>query len=199
MNAHLYVEGCGGSKDDQIGCREAFHKLLRNAGVANLPRITPCGGRQATFDRFQTAHKISPKGSYIAMLVDSEDPIANVERIWEHLKQRPDDNWDKPTGANDDQVLLMTTCMETWIVADLDTLKSHYGAKLQKSALPSLHNLENRQRHDVQDKLAHATRNCTNAYAKGKRSFEVLARLNPAALSELPSFARMVRIPKEEL
>jgi hypothetical protein len=27
-----------------------------------------------------------------------------------------------------------------------------------------------------QDRLVHATRNCTNAYAKGKRSFEVLAK-----------------------
>lgn len=27
-------------------------------------------------------------------------------------------NWDPPTGATDNQVLLMTTCMETWIVAD---------------------------------------------------------------------------------
>ena len=37
--------------------------------------------------------------------------------------------------------------------------------------------MENRDRHDVQEKLVQATRNCTNFYAKGKRSFEVLAKL----------------------
>jgi len=93
----------------------------------------------------------------------------------------------------------MTTCMETWIVADPETLKSHYGHCLQVSALPSLVNLENRHRHDVQNALTHATRNCSKAYAKGKRSFEVLAVLNPSALEKLPSFARMVRILKEKL
>jgi len=52
------------------------------------------------------------------MLVVSEDPIADEEEPWQHLRQSPDDNWDPPTGATDNQVLLMTTCMETWIVAD---------------------------------------------------------------------------------
>jgi hypothetical protein len=81
--------------------------------------------------------------------------------------------------------------METPIVADHDALKAHYGAKLQTSALPPRDQLEARGRHEVQDKLAHATRNCTNAYAKGKRSFEVLAKLSPATLeAHLPSFVR---------
>lgn len=70
---------------------------------------------------------------------------------------------------------------------------------MQENALPPLHNLESRHRHDVQDKLSHATRNCKNAYAKGKRSFEVLATLSPEALSALPSFARTIRILKEKL
>ena len=89
--------------------------------------------------------------------------------------------------------------METWIVADRATLKSHYVKNFQESALPPLDNLENRHRHDVQDKLSHATRDCSNAYAKGKRSFEVLAILDFEPLMKLPSFARMVRILKEKL
>ena len=197
MKAHLYIEGGGPSKWDKIGCREGFRKMLQKAGFSDRPpALTACGGRGAAFDRFKTAHKTT-KGAYVAMLVDSEDPIANPEATWDHLKKR--DNWAKPKGAKDDQVLLMTTCMETWIVADLKTLQTHYGAKLQANALPPRHNLENRHRHDVQDQLAHATRNCSNAYAKGKRSFEILGILNPTALEMLPSFARMVRILKERL
>jgi hypothetical protein len=66
---------------------------------------------------------------------------------------------------------------------------------LQVSALPPLNGLEDRPRHSVQDKLMHATRNCSKAYAKGKRSFEVLGKLDPGVLaSYLPSFVRVRRI-----
>jgi len=90
--------------------------------------------------------------------------------------------------------------METLIVADHAALQDHYGVKLQLTALPPRENLESRGRQDVQDKLAHATRDCTNAYAKGKRSFEILAKLTPAILRDhLPSFGRTCRILDEKL
>ena len=198
MKAHLYIEGGGPSKWDKIGCREGFSKLLAREGFAGrMPKLTASGGRQSAFDSFKTKHSQAASEEYVAMLIDSEDPMVNPEQTWDHLKKR--DNWDKPAGASDDQVLLMTTCVETWIVADLKTLQTHYGAKLQETALSPLHKLEDRHRHDVQDKLAHATRNCSNAYAKGKRSFEILGILDPTALEMLPSFARMVRILKEKL
>ena len=78
-------------------------------------------------------------------------------------------------------------------------MKEHYGHKLQENSLPPLHDLEQRNRHDLHDKLIHATRNCSNAYAKGKRSFEVLARLSASTLDSLPCFARMIRILKAKL
>ena len=97
-------------------------------------------------------------------------------------------------------MLFMTTCMETLIAADRAALSGHYGAKLQVSALPPLDNLENRDRHDVQDRLVHATRRCTNAYKKGKRSFEILTKLTPDTLGKhLPSFVRTLRILNQKL
>lgn len=100
-----------------------------------------------------------------------------------------------PSGATNEQALFMTTCMETWIVADRATLAEHYGTDLQESALPALHNLEGRARDAVQDALSHATSKCRNAYMKGKRSFEVLGKLDPAVLAKhLPSFVRVRRI-----
>ena len=94
----------------------------------------------------------------------------------------------------------MATCMETWITADRATVKAHYGHKLQESALPPLNDLENRPRHDVQDRLTRATRNCTNAYAKGKRSFDLLGKLDPEALKPyLPSLVRTLHILNQNL
>ncbi len=110
------------------------------------------------------------------------------------------DAWVRPDGVTDDQVLFMTTCMETLIVADREALKEHYDANLQESALPPLANLENRARDEVQEKLSLATRNCKNAYMKGKRSFAILGRLNPETLRKhLPSFARARRILNQKL
>jgi hypothetical protein len=66
--------------------------------------------------------------------------------------------------------------------------------------LPALNNLENVSRQDVQEGLENATRNCANAYRKGKRSFEILGKLNPETLTpNLPSFRRICRILDEKL
>ena len=198
MNSHLYIEGAE-SKEDQIRCREGFRRILEKAGfTGRLPRLKACGSRNSTFDDFKTAHKIAKPGDFVAMLVDSEDPVTNVELTWGHLKVR--DNWDKPTDATDEQVFFMTTCMETWIVADRKTLEKHYGHQLQKTALPPSFNLESRGRAEVHDKLQHATRECSNAYRKGKRSFTVVGELNPTAIEALlPSFSRMKRILNDKL
>lgn len=204
MSATLYLEGGGSGPDSkalQSRCREGFRKLLEKCDLKlRMPRTFACGGRVSAFDDFKIAHINKAAGDYVAMLIDSEDPLANLEAAWEHLRLRPGDNWEQPAGATDDQVLFMTTCMETWVVADRDALQAHYGSKLQVSALPPLVELEASGRHDVQDRLEHATRNCSNAYKKGKRSFEVLAKLTPEVLEEhLPSFSRTRRILNDNL
>lgn len=198
VRARLYIEG-GESKEDQIRCREGFRKLLEKAGfVGRLPRLTSSGGRNAAFDDFRTAHAKAGQNDYIAMLIDSEEPVADVEETWAHLRAR--DGWARPGGASNEQVLFMTTCMETWIVADREALRAHYGSRLQESALPPLVDLEKRGRHDLHENLVHASRNCSNAYAKGKRSFEVLVKLDPAVLNQhLPSFVRLVRVLSSRL
>ena len=194
----FYVEGGGDSKELQARCREGFRKLLEQSGfTGRVPRIVACGGRDAAFDHFKTAHS-EGRFTYVALIVDSEDPVADLEKPWEHLAHR--DEWLRPKTASDEQVFLMTTCMETWIVADRPALTRYYGHKLQVSALPSISNLEQRDRHDIQHKLTRATRDCTNKYAKNKRSFDVFAQVNPGTIQALlPAFARMLRILNEKL
>lgn len=162
-----------------------------------MPRLVACGGRDSAFDDFKIAHANKSNSDYVAMLIDSEDPLKDLD-AWNHLKTR--DGWGKPLGSENDQVLFMTTCMETWIVADRDALAKHYGDKLQESALPPLVNLESRYRHDIQNNLFHATRDCSNAYKKGKRSFDVLEKLSPDELElYLPSFVRVKQILENRL
>jgi hypothetical protein len=145
VSSKIFLEGGGDARDLQIRCREGFHKLLERCGYAGrLPRLVPSGGRGAAFDAFKTALASARQGDFVALWIDSEDPMANIEATWEHLQAR--DHWARPNGATNEPVLLMTTCMETWIVADRATLAEHYGADLQESALPALHNLEGRAR-----------------------------------------------------
>lgn len=199
MNTYIYIEGGArgaASKDLNIRCQEAFHKLLDRMGFkGRQPRLVACGGRSAVYDRFVIEHSQNVAG-YVAMWIDSEEPMANPEAAWEHLRSVTTvPSWARPQGADDDQVLLMTTCMETWIVADRDVLGVHYRHALQESALPPLVDMEERGRQDVQNMLEHATRHCSKAYAKGRRSFEVFAKLTPAVLERhLPSFVRVRRI-----
>lgn len=148
-------------------------------------------------DDFRIAHSGSREGDFIAMLVDSEDPVKDPERPWDHLKRR--DDWERPNDALDEQVFLMTTCMETWVVADWVTLRKHFGQELQESARLPVQGLEERSRQDVYACLVRATSKCTKGYAKGRASFEVLAEVDPGALRALPSFVRLERILKERL
>ena len=194
----------GNSKEEKIRCREAFSTLLQRQGFrGRMPRLTACGGRGAAFDDFQTAHATAKPGHFVGLLIDSEDPLAmpkdpQEQQTWEHLRQR--DGWATPNGATDQQVLFMTTCMETWIAADRASLREHYGQGLNENQLPPTDQLESRHRHAVQDALQNATSNCSNAYRKGKRSYEVLAKLNPVVLAGLlPSFARAMAILEQNL
>jgi hypothetical protein len=163
-----------------------------------MPQLVACGGRGTAFRDFSNAHAHAHTSDYVALLVDSEEPMAEIVQTWSHLKGR--DNWDPPHGADDEQVLMMTTCMETWIAADRGTLREHYGVHLRENALPALHDMESRDRHAVQEAFQQATRDCTNAYQKGKRSFEVLEKLDPAELRQhLPSFVRCERVLNAKL
>jgi len=195
----VYLEGGGDSKELHTRCREGFRKLLEKCGYrGNMPRLVACGGRGAALEDFRSAHGNRTPEDFIALMIDSEDPLGDLEATWDHLMNR--DGWVRPQGAEDEQILFLTTCMETWVVTDRDTLSRHYGNQLQVAALPPLEDIEGRDRHEVQDSLVHATRNCKNAYQKGKRSFALLAELTPDALKpHLPSFRRDLRILDEKL
>jgi hypothetical protein len=191
----IYVEGGGETNFLKTRCREGFQKLFQKCGFNRMPKLVACGSRSNAFHRFCTAHQ----GNDVAiLLVDSEDPMEDIDATWAHLKTR--DNWDKPAGADNDQVLMMTTCMESWIVADRDSIRSHYGSELNENQLPSTTDLEAKGRAVIQDSLVTATQNCSNNYEKGKRSFQVLAVLVPETLSSLlPSFDRDLGILREKL
>jgi hypothetical protein len=81
----IYLEGGGSSRELHSRCREAFQKLLERMGFqGRMPRLVACGGRGNAFDDFRTAFDTGGH-DYVALLVDSEEPIADIKATWSHL------------------------------------------------------------------------------------------------------------------
>lgn len=187
----LYVEGGGDGKTLRTACREGFSKFLEEAGLeGHMPRIVACGSRRDAYDSFCTAIE---SGESAYLLVDSEAPVASQYQRgesetwlpWQHLKQRPGDDWDKPAKAAETDCHLMVQCMESWLLADVSTLKTFFGQGFKENQLPSAANaVEDVAKQDVYRSLANATRNCkTKApYGKGEHSFKLLAMIKPATV-----------------
>lgn len=200
VSVTIYAEGGGESKELRTRCREGFRKLLANSGfVGRMPGIVACGSRNNAFERFRTAAQNPSHGTVPILLVDSEDPVTHFDAEgkplpWAHLKSR--DGWDPPAGVEDRQAHLMSTCMETWVMADSETIGKVFGSCLQKSALLPLHEIESKPRDEVQGALAHATRNCGRSkYSKGKRSFQLLEQLEANRLKDrLKYFKRLIDV-----
>ena len=191
VSVKLYVEGGGGSKELRTACRKAFTKFVERAGAAGkMPRIVACGGRKNTYDSFVTAH-ISTNGAAM-LLVDAEEPVTALG-TWEHLADR--DNWPRPTDATDEQCHLMVQVIESWFLADVDGLASFYGNDFKRGSLPQNPNIEQVSKQDIYNGLAHATRHVTKGrYSKGKQSFELLAKLDPAKVRNASPYAdRLIR------
>ena len=112
------------------------------------------------------------------LLVDSEDAVAPAHSAWQHLKSR--DNWDRPNGATDGQAFLMVQVMETWFLADTALLRSYFGPSFREAHLRAWPALEQVSKADVVNALEGATAGCDKRYSKGKVSYELLARVNPA-------------------
>ena len=70
--------------------------------------------------------------------------------------------------------------MESWFLADRQTLELFYRQGFQGSALPADPNIEGIAKRDVLAGLNQATRNTSKGrYSKGRHSFDLLRELNP--------------------
>jgi hypothetical protein len=189
VSVRLYVEGGGDSKELVERCQRGFRKLIERSGfTGRMPRIISCGSRQNAYDSFKTA--VGDGVGFPMLLVDSEEPLNRA--TWDHLQHR--DGWHRPVGVEDDQAQLMVACMETWIMAGASVLRRLFGSCLHVNALFPPQAIETRPCREVLDRLEQATRDCgrEKSYAKGRRSFQILAELDPAELRVLPSFQRFV-------
>lgn len=180
MKAALYIEGGGTGKSLQARFREGWRAFFAAAGFgAGKVRIVRGGGRGEAFRRFRTAVAGERPGTVALLLVDSEGPVRAGETAWRHLRgQNP--GWQWPAGADGERVFLMVQAMETWLLADPGGLRSHFGGGFDEGAVAAWPALEEVDKEKVFEALARATASCRTRYAKGRVSFALLARIDPA-------------------
>lgn len=183
MTAKLYIEGGGDrSKSQAARFREGWNRFFENAGVGGRVTIVRGGGRSQTFNRFSAAVSHPRAGTIPILLVDSESAVRDGHSVWQHLKER--DGWARPGGAGDDQAFLMVQLMETWFLADRGALQRYFGAGFRENQLKTWPDLERVPKATVLKALDRATAKCSKRYAKGRISFELLAKIAPASVAE---------------
>ena len=191
VSVKVYVEGGGDRAELRATCRKGFSKFIEASGMRGImPSIVACGSRQNAYDSFKTAR--FRKDGISMLLVDAEEPVT-ASGPWEHLAAR--DNWVRPTGATDDQCHLMVQVMESWFLADVESMESFYGPSFRKQALPANPKVEKVAKQDVLNGIEQATRDTSKGrYSKGKHSFDLLAALDPAKVRDAsPHADRFIR------
>ena len=183
----LYVEGGGDRRESKRACRKGFTIFMEKAGLQrSMPSIVACGSRNNAYDRFRTAH--ANEDGIAMLLVDAEGQVT-AQGPWQHLKTR--DNWDRPADATDEQCHMMVQTMESWFLADVDTLECYYGANFRRQALPQNPDIEDVPKQDVDNGLDRATRDTGKGrYHKGRHSFEILERLDPEKVVAASPYAK---------
>ena len=179
MSAVIYIEG-GGDRNRNLErlFRRSWRMFFSAAGLQKrIPRVVRGGPRIRTFDLFAKAIANPPPAQVPLLLVDSEGPVQAGHSVWEHLQTR--DQWNQPCGAGEDQVFLMVQLMETWLLSDHSALKKHFGEQFKENAIKQWPQLEDIPKETVLNAPRKATTNCSNPYAKGKVSFELLGKINP--------------------
>ena len=126
----LYIEGDSG-KHRHPTLREGFRDFLTDiVGIARQKkvgfRLIMAGSRQQACHDFITALRIyRGNGVYIALLVDSEGPLAGREPV----DLLSNDCCPYRIVAQPEQCHLMVECMESWFLADVLALQRYYGKK----------------------------------------------------------------------
>lgn len=173
---HIYVEG-GSAGVQKTYCRRAFKSFLGKVIPEGTFTVTACGDRRRTFDAFKLALTIH-SNDHVILLVDSEEPV--TMDVWGHLGERTGDGWEKPEGARDNQVYLMVQVMESWFLADSESLSQYFGNGFLRTALPRRNNLEEVPKLEIYSSLDRAAKNTKKeVYHKTRDGFAILASISP--------------------
>jgi hypothetical protein len=200
MEVRIYVEGGGDNKDTKAAIRRGFGTFLQELREqARLKRkrwnIIACGSRQQTYENFMLAQRTHPE-AFNVLLVDSEVPVSSSP--WEHLATR--DGWETACLL-DERYHLMVQIMESWFIADVESLKNFYGNGFNTKAIPKRREVEQIEKERLFSALASASRNTQKGeYQKIRHAAKLLESINPAIVKQVaPHCERLFSILRKKL
>lgn len=123
----IIVEG-GFDSSLKTRLRQAFSKLFSAKFAGKQPSFVAGGSRANAFSLFEK--ELRRCESLPLLLVDSEDVLSDSMigkqwDPWKHVAERDGDGWKKPKSAHNDHLHFMVVMMESWILAEFETLKAH--------------------------------------------------------------------------
>ena len=170
--------------DNAEAFRRGWQSFFNKAGIdSQMLEIAVGGGQQEAFalfnsqlNRYAEHEETEPKP---LLLVDSEEPVASGHTVWEHLQTRLQHRLQRPANADDQSAFMMVQAMETWFIADSLALQRFFDSSLDTSVFQNLSPLETILKEDSLDMLRQATLRCRRHYSKGRRSYGILAEIDP--------------------
>jgi hypothetical protein len=174
----IFVEG-GADKNPNLNkkCRKGFSDFFQKLNIKVRFDIAVCGSRHIAYKDFCTKLKKLKEDEHCLLLVDSEAPVtspAKNAKVWQHV-----DKWQKPDNATEEHLHFMVECMETWFMADKQTIAVYYGKDFKQNALPQNTTIEEISKSDLYERLKKATKDTTKgSYSKGGHSFEILSQID---------------------
>lgn len=177
VEIRIYVEGGGEQINTKSRLQQGMSKFLERLTGIRIKCIV-CGTRNHAYRDFKNALKSHPDAINL-LLVDSEDfvkpshPELNPKP---HLINR--DQWDL-SGIDENRIHLMVQSMESWLIADADTLAKYYRQGFKKKAIPPNNNVEEIPKDRVTSILQRATANTQKGeYHKIRHGPEILEMLD---------------------
>jgi len=185
----IYMEGGGDGKNSKAMLREGMSKFLANPSKF---QVICCGSRNEAFKMF--THAINSQdvnANHIFLLVDSEafvqDADDSIKRPKQHLRTR-DPSW-QMHYIPESQIHFMAQVMESWMIADIESLAGFYGQQFNHNAISRNNNVEEINKLQVGIFLEEATRRTQKGkYHKILHGSQILGIINSEVVRQRASY-----------
>ena len=188
---NIYIEGGARNQDRAASAalRRGFSmfltKLCPEIRAKNIKLNTVIvGSTELTCKIFTQANEKSPDKFFI-LLVDSDVAVDEAEKSKTFLQNNPKLVKCDLSNVEENQCHLMVQVMETWFLADVETLKNHFGRDFKENKLRKTVSIEAIAKDDVLDSLKTATQTRrSSGYQKLKDGAKLLEKINPRKVRE---------------
>lgn len=191
----IYIEGgaAGATADSDFrrGWKKflsELHELARASGYQAL-QVVRGRGRKKAFDSFEVSQRTHPNDLCV-LLVDAETAVQDSSRVWDVVRNREGDRWQRPSWATERHLYLMVHFVETWLVVDQDALRKFFRQGFNQRPIPTT-NLEARSKDDIENALRRATKDSLKGPYQHGQAHEIIGIVNPDKVKTLKHGRRL--------